>query len=176
MQQNCKHSRGRCCLLQWFTEHKMLGQHAQAICALKEHFGTVMHVQHKTGTSDKQGQRAKGILKDLQSEKFLKYLNFMTDVTNVLSTLRKTFHSDQLRVCSTRSSKRATVKKQVFFRRNHWATSRSLIPEKCPWSILIRHHMAIVMSSHWLSISAITILQKRRRQALSPCGLLCLQG
>ena len=101
MQQNCKHSRGRCCLLQWFTEHKMLGQHAQAICALKKHFATVMHVQHKTRTSDKQGQCAKGILKDLQSEKFLKYLNFMTDVTNVLSTLSKTFHSDQLRVCIT---------------------------------------------------------------------------
>ena len=31
--------------------------------------------------------------------------------------------------------------------------------------------MAIVMSSHLLSISAIIILQKRRIQALSPCGL-----
>ena len=72
----------------------MLGQHAQAICALEKHFPTVMHVQHKTGTSDKQGQRAKGILKDLQ-------FNFMTDVTNVLSTLSKTFHSDQLHVCTT---------------------------------------------------------------------------
>ena len=79
----------------------MLGQHAQAICALEKHFPTVMHVQHKTGTSDKQGQRTKGILKDLQLEKFLKYLNFMTDVTNVLSTLSKTFHSDQLHVCIT---------------------------------------------------------------------------
>ena len=96
MQQNCKHSRGRCCLLQWFTEHKMLGQHAQAICALEKHFPTAMHVQHKTGTSDGQGQHANCILKDLQSEKFLKYLNIMMDVTNVLSTLSKTFHSDQL--------------------------------------------------------------------------------
>ena len=79
----------------------MLGQHAQAICALEKHFATVIHVQHKTGTSDKQGQRAKGILKDLLSEKYLKYLNFMMDVTNVLSTLSTTFHSDQLRVCIT---------------------------------------------------------------------------
>ena len=55
-----------------------------------------MHVQHKTGTSDEQGQQAKGILKDLQSEKFLKYLDFMMDVTNVLSTLSKTFQSDEL--------------------------------------------------------------------------------
>ena len=64
----------------------MLGQHAQAICALEKHFPTVMHVHHKTGTSDKQGQRAKGILKDLQSEKFLKYLNFMTDVKRTVNT------------------------------------------------------------------------------------------
>ena len=55
-----------------------------------------MHVQHKTGPSDEQGQRAKGILKDLQSDKFLKYLDFMMDVTKVLSTLSKTFQSDEL--------------------------------------------------------------------------------
>ena len=59
-------------------------------------YPTAMHVQHKTGTSDGQGQHANCILKDLQSEKFLKYLNIMMDVTNVLSTLSKTFHSDQL--------------------------------------------------------------------------------
>ena len=53
-----------------------------------------MHVQHKAGTSDEQGQRPKGILKDLQSEKFLKYLDFTMDVTKVLS--RKTFQSDKL--------------------------------------------------------------------------------
>jgi len=28
-QQNCEHSQGRFCLLQWYTEHKMVGQHAQ---------------------------------------------------------------------------------------------------------------------------------------------------
>ena len=127
-----------------------------AICALEKHFPTVMHVQHKAGTSDEQGQRPKSILTDLQSEKFLKYLDFMMDVTKVLSTLSKTFQSGKLvyvpwtwlpplrPIChsyinsnyrkdpSTRSSKRATVKKQVFFRRNHCATSRSLILEKYP--------------------------------------------
>jgi len=55
-----------------------------------------MHVQHKTGPSDEQGQQAKGILKDLQSDKFLKYLDFMMDVIKVLSTLSKTFQSDEL--------------------------------------------------------------------------------
>ena len=143
MQQNYKHSRGRCCLLQCCTEHKMVGQHAQGnkLCALEKHFPTVMHVQHKTGTSDEQGQQAKGILRDLQSEKILKYLDFIVDVTNVLSTLSKTFQNGELCITdlvttlettlpllnklklekrpSTRSSKRASVKKQVFFRRNH---------------------------------------------------------
>ena len=33
-------------------------------------------MQHKAGLSDEQGQRAKGILKDLLSEKFVKYLYF----------------------------------------------------------------------------------------------------
>ena len=67
-----------------------------AICALEKHFPTVMHVQHKAGTSDEQGQRVKAILKDLQPEKFLKYLDFMMDVTKILSTLSKTFQSDKL--------------------------------------------------------------------------------
>ena len=69
----------------------------RAICSLEKHFPTtVMHLQHKAGLSDEQGQRAKGILKDLLSEKFLKYLYFMMDVTKVLSTLSKTFQSDEL--------------------------------------------------------------------------------
>ena len=75
---------------------RWLASRHMAICALEQHFPTVMHVQHKAGTSDKQGQRPKGILKDLQSEKFLKYLNFTMDATKVLPTLRKTFQSDEL--------------------------------------------------------------------------------
>ena len=63
------------------------------MCPIK-HFPTFMLVKHKAGTSDDQGQRVKGILKDLQSQKFLKYLDFMMDVTKVLSTFSKTFHSD----------------------------------------------------------------------------------
>ena len=55
-----------------------------------------MHVQHKTGPSDEQGRRAKGILKDLQSDKLVKYLDFMMDVTKDLSTLSKIFQSDEL--------------------------------------------------------------------------------
>ena len=49
---------------------KWLASRHRAICALEKHFPTtVMQLQHKAGTSDEQGQLAKGILKDLQSEK-----------------------------------------------------------------------------------------------------------
>ena len=60
-----------------------------------------MHLQHKAGTSDEQGLRDKGILKDLQSEKFLEYLDFMMDVTKVLSTFSKTFQNDILCITAT---------------------------------------------------------------------------
>ena len=70
--------------------------HTGQYCALEKHFPTVIHVQHKTGTSNEQGQLGKGILKDLQAEKFPKYLYFITDVTKILSTLSKTFQSDEL--------------------------------------------------------------------------------
>ena len=72
---------------------RWLASRHMAICSLEKHFPTVMHVKHKAGTSDEQGHGTKGILKDLQSEKFLKYLDFMMDVTKVLSTFSKTFQS-----------------------------------------------------------------------------------
>ena len=53
-------------------------------------------MQHKTGTSNQQGQQAKGILKDLESEKFLTCLDIMMDLTKVRSTLSKTFQNDRL--------------------------------------------------------------------------------
>ena len=62
---------------------RWLASKHMAICALEKHFPTVMHVQHKAGSSDEQGQQTKGILKDLQSEKFLKYLDFMMHVTSM---------------------------------------------------------------------------------------------
>ena len=74
-------------------------------------------------------------------------------------------HSDTLKLNqtwekdpSTRSSKKATVKKQVIFRAIHWPTSRPLILERHPKSCLIWQHIAIVTSSHLLSISVIIIL------------------
>ena len=89
---------------------RWLASRHRAICALEKHFPTtVMHLQHKAGTSDEQGQQAKGILKDLQSEKFVKYLYFMMDVTKVLSTLSKTFQSDELCITDVVTSLETTL-------------------------------------------------------------------
>ena len=68
-----------------------------------------MYVQHKTGTSNGQGRRAKGILKDLRKQKFLKYLDSMMDETKVLSTLSKTFQSDELCITDMVTSLETTL-------------------------------------------------------------------
>ena len=39
--------------------------------------------QHKTGSTGGDGARAKGILKQLQSEKFVKHLYFLLDVMKI---------------------------------------------------------------------------------------------
>ena len=58
-----------------------------------------------------------------------------------------------------------------------YCNSRSLIVQKkCPKRFLVWQHMAIVKSSYLLSISEVIILQKRRKQALLPSHLLCIQG
>jgi len=71
-----------------------------AICALEK---------HKAGPSDDQGHRAKDILKDLQLEKFVKYLSFMMDATKVPSTLSKTFQSAELCITDILTGLETTV-------------------------------------------------------------------
>ena len=89
---------------------RWLASRHRAICSLEKHFPTtVMHLQHKAGLSDEQGQRAKGILKELLSEKFVKYLYFTMDVTKVLSTLSKTFQSDELCITDVVTSLETTL-------------------------------------------------------------------
>lgn len=89
---------------------RWLASRHRAICSLEKHFPTtVMHLQHKAGLSDEQGQQAKGILKDLLSDKFIKYLYFMMDVTKVLSTLSKTFQSDELCITDVVTSLETTL-------------------------------------------------------------------
>ena len=81
----------QCC-----TVNKMVGQHAQGNMCPREAFPHCHAYAAQNSATDEQGQRAKGILKGLQSDKFLKYLDLMMAVTKVLSTLSKTFHGDEL--------------------------------------------------------------------------------
>lgn len=54
-----------------------------------------MHLQHKSQTKGEDGAKAKGILKNLQSEKFVKFMYFLLDVMKVLSDLSKSFQRDE---------------------------------------------------------------------------------
>lgn len=76
---------------------RWLASRYRAITALEKHYvTTVMHLQHKTGSkNNEEGARAKGILKQLLSEKFVKHLYFLLDVMKILSELSKAFQQDQ---------------------------------------------------------------------------------
>ena len=68
----------------------------RAINALERYFlTTVTHLQHKSQTKGDDGAKAKGILQNLQSEKFVKFLYFLLDVMKVLSDLSKSFQRDE---------------------------------------------------------------------------------
>ena len=55
----------------------------RAINTLERHFlTTITHLQHKSQTKGDDGAKAKGILLNLQSEKFVKFLYFLLDVHN----------------------------------------------------------------------------------------------
>ena len=85
-----------------------------AISALEKHFSTLLHMQQKAGTSDEQGQWAKGILRDLQSENFWLHAGYNKGTVNIqkdLSEWQTMYdghgyhpwdHSDTLRLTQTR--------------------------------------------------------------------------
>ena len=67
------------------------------VTALEKHYvTTVMHLQHKTGSTGEDGALAKGILKQWLSERFVKHLYFLLDVMKILSELSKSFQHDKL--------------------------------------------------------------------------------
>ena len=77
---------------------RWLASRYSAITALEKHFvTTVMHLQHKTGSTGEDGACVNGILKQLSSERFVKH--FLMDVTKILSELNKLFQQDS---CKTR--------------------------------------------------------------------------
>ena len=65
----------------------------RALLGLEKHLpATMAHLEHvaSNGTSA-DAARAKGILKDFATEKFMKYLHFMIDIMNILACLSQQF-------------------------------------------------------------------------------------
>ena len=56
---------------------------------------TITHLQHKSQTKGDDGAKAKGIVHNLQSEKFVKFMYFLLDVMKVVSDLSKSFQRDE---------------------------------------------------------------------------------
>ena len=56
---------------------------------------TIAHLQHNSQTKGDDGAKAKGILQNLQSEKFMIFLYFLLDVMKVLSDLSKSFKRNE---------------------------------------------------------------------------------
>ena len=72
----------------------------RALCALHNNYGpTCSHLENIATTSTKSdATKAKGLLKKLKSPKFLTFLLFMLDFTEVISQLSLTFQADDLLV------------------------------------------------------------------------------
>lgn len=54
-----------------------------------------MHLQHKSETRGEDGANVKGILQNLQTEKFVKFMYFLLNVMKVLSDLNKSFQREE---------------------------------------------------------------------------------
>ena len=68
----------------------------RVINTLERHLLTTFtHLQHNSQTKGDDGAKAKGILQNLQSEQFVKFMYFLLDVMKVLSDLSKSFQRDQ---------------------------------------------------------------------------------
>ena len=55
---------------------------------------TVYHLENTTTSSGEDGAKAKGYLKELKTEKFVKMLHFMINVTAILGQLSKQFQNE----------------------------------------------------------------------------------
>ena len=76
---------------------RWLASQHKALLALQKHYAvTVYHLEDTTSSSGENGAKAKGYLKVLKTEKFLKMLHFMIDVTAILGQLSKQFQYEDL--------------------------------------------------------------------------------
>ena len=89
---------------------RWLASRYRGITALEKHYvTTVMHLQHKTGSTGEDGEHAKGILKKSLSERFLKHLYFLLNVMKILSELSKSFQKYELCITDVVTKLETTV-------------------------------------------------------------------
>ncbi|XP_078518519.1 zinc finger protein 862-like, partial [Lissotriton helveticus] len=67
----------------------------RAVTALKTNWeATVLYLEHLATGTDEYSNKAKGLLHDMKSEKFLYFLHFMIDFTELLQQVSKAFQQD----------------------------------------------------------------------------------
>ncbi|XP_015763634.1 PREDICTED: zinc finger protein 862-like [Acropora digitifera] len=77
---------------------RWLASQHRALLALQKHYAvTVYHLENTTSSSKgEDGAKAKGYLKELKTERFVKMLHYMVDVTAILGRLSKQFQYEDL--------------------------------------------------------------------------------
>lgn len=69
----------------------------RALLALGKNFAiTVKHLEHVGSRTGEDAAKAKGMVKAIKTEKFVRFLYFLLDVTNILRELSLQFQSDDL--------------------------------------------------------------------------------
>ena len=62
----------------------------------KQYAVAVYHLENTKSSKGDYGVKAKGLLKEMKSESFVKLLDYMIDVTEVLGSLSRKFHNEDL--------------------------------------------------------------------------------
>ncbi|XP_033758057.1 zinc finger protein 862-like [Pecten maximus] len=76
---------------------RWLASRHRALKAIEKHYAvTVIHLENTASGKTADAAKAKGILNDFKSHKFVKFLHFMIDVTNILSMLSQGYQRDDL--------------------------------------------------------------------------------
>lgn len=76
---------------------RWLASQHRALQALQKHYAvTVYHLENTTSSKGEDGAKAKGLLKELKKERFVKLLHYMIDVTAVLGSLSREFQNEDL--------------------------------------------------------------------------------
>lgn len=85
LEENLKHF-GELQQIRWVASQN------RALVALKENLSpTIMHLEHITHDKDEHSKKAHGYLAELKSKKFLLFLHFMIDFTNLIQIIFKYF-------------------------------------------------------------------------------------